>query len=136
MFERVYHPVHLWEEIPANMWGNVSNKKEFLAKAISLTGDHKAYGKYMRKVVQEWQYSCENALTDQNLNKRAWVGHAACAMALGCPEDITREAWKHLNKIQQERANAEADHAIKLWGISYAERKNIKLHTSMEVSLL
>lgn len=97
------------------MWGDVEDRKSFLEKAIEFTGDHKRYGRYMRKIVREWKYSCENALTDPMLNKRAWVGHAACARAIRCPEDITRKAWGFLTDEQRILANAEAERAIQIW---------------------
>lgn len=112
---RVYHPYHLWEEVAAGMWAEVDNKAEHLERAIKFTGDHLLYGKYMMKVVSEWRYSCENALTDPLLNKRAWVGHAATAMGIGCPEDITRQAWGYLTDEQRFLANQQADRAIKWW---------------------
>jgi hypothetical protein len=89
-FKRVYHPYWEWEEVPHNMWGTVENKKEWVQRAIEFTGNHNLYGSYMMRVIQEWPISCENALTDSSLNRRAWVGHAAVALALQCPEDIVR----------------------------------------------
>lgn len=120
-FKRVYHHYLDWEEIDSNMWGSVTNKQKYLEKAIEFTGDHKKYGRFMQKVVDTWKVSCENALTDYSLNRRAWVGHAACALALGCPESITREAWGKLTDEQQLLANKEADRAIKLWENNYFE---------------
>jgi hypothetical protein len=112
---RIYHPYTLWEEIAANMWGDVDDVRGYLERAIEFTGDHSLYGRYMERVVREWRYSCENALTDLHLNRRAWVGHAACAMALGCPEDITRRAWGYLTDEQRLLANEQAERAIRLW---------------------
>lgn len=112
---RVYHPFNIWEEVAHNMWGDVENAREALAEAIKFTGDHKRYGHYMMRVVREWPISCENALTDQNLNQKAWVGHAACALALRLPEDIVRKAWGHLTNEQRVLANKEADRAIREW---------------------
>jgi hypothetical protein len=54
-------------------------------------------------------------LTDISQNRRAWIGHAACCMAIKCPEYITRSAWGYLTKEQQDLANAEADRAIAWW---------------------
>lgn len=113
--KRIYHPIHKWEEIPANMWGDVTDREAYLARAIEFTGDHKRYGSFMRRVVSEWPFSCENALTDHALNKKAWIGHAACALALGCSEDITREAWGRLTDEQRLLANKEAARAIQIW---------------------
>lgn len=123
--KRVYHPWYEWEETKFNMWGTVENRKKWVASAIRFTSDHKRYGRFMMRVINEWPVSCENALTDPSLNQKAWVGHAACALALGCPEDVTREAWKHLTDEQQLLANKEAQHAIHTWKMRYAESKGL-----------
>lgn len=124
-FKRVYHPCWDWEELNANMWGSVSNRAAYLKKAIKFTGDHKKYGRFMMRVVSEWPISCENALTDYSLNRKAWVGHAACAMALGCPEDITRQAWSELTDEQRLLANREAERAIQHWERSYTKSNGL-----------
>ena len=124
-FERVYHPVDRWEEIPANMWGEATNPRLALEDAIAFTSDHALYGDWMMKVIQSWPSSCENALTDNSLNKRAWVGHAAVAMALNIPEDITRKAWSYLTDEQQLLANKAAERAICEWSLHYAKDRGI-----------
>lgn len=120
-FERVWHPFENWEETGFNMWGDVEDAKGFIEQAIAFTGDHKLYGEHMIRVTKEWPISCENALTDYSLNRKAWIGHAACALGIGCPEDITRKAWGFLTNEQQLLANTEADNAIRLWERGYAE---------------
>lgn len=125
-FKRVYHPFDKWEEVPHGMWSPVEDKKLWLEKAIVFTGNYKLYGSYMLRVISEWPISCENALTDNNLNKKAWVGHAACALGIGCPEHITREAWGYLTYEQQLLANKEADRAIWLWSNNYSKNKGIR----------
>lgn len=124
-FERVYHPYWMWEEVLHNMWGTVENTNKYLKKAIEFTSDHKKYGRFMMRVVHEWPYSCENALTDSQINRRAWIGHAAVALAFGCPEDITRKAWGHLTDEQRALANKEADNAIRYWEESYRPGQDI-----------
>jgi hypothetical protein len=116
------------------MWGDVPNRASALKEAISFTGDHKKYGRYMKRVVEEWPVSCENALTDYNLNQKAWIGHAACALALKIPEDITRLAWGHLSYEQRFLANKEAERYIKQWQRNY--RKDKGLHRSMGEQML
>jgi len=133
-FKRVYHPYELWEEIRFGMWDDVSEEKEWLEKAILFTGDHKLYGSFMMRVVSEWSVSCENALTDYNINRRAWVGHAACALDIGCPEHITRKAWRFLSYEQQYLANEEASRAIRTWENNYF--KSQQLRESLGGSLL
>jgi hypothetical protein len=120
-FKRVYHPACEWEELRFNMWGSVENKPRFLTKAIEFTGDASAYGDFMDKVVYEWPISCENALTDYSLNRKAWVGAAACALFYQIPEYIVREAWGYLTDEQRKLANRRAAIAIGDWEERYAK---------------
>ena len=104
------------------MWGKVKDRSNYLQRAIEFTGDWNLYGSYMMKVVNEWGYSCEHNLSDRSQNRKAWIGHAACALAFKCPEDIVRKAWGHLTEDQQRRANNMADRAIKEWEKRYAKK--------------
>lgn len=119
--DQIYHPYHLWEDYLAGMWRKVSKSEEddLLKKAIEFTGNHKIYGHWMMEVVKKWKYACEQNLTDFGQNRKAWVGHAACQMAINCPEYITRMAWGYLSKEQQDLANGVADEAIRFWERSY-----------------
>jgi hypothetical protein len=132
-FKRVYHDCRLWEEVPANMWGEATNPAQALEDAIAFTGDHRLYGEHMLRVIQEWPVSCENALTDYSLNRKAWVGHAAVALALNIPEDITRKAWGMLTDEQRLLANREAERAIQQWEDSYAKGKGLCGHLVLPV---
>jgi len=126
-FDRVWHNYYTWEEVKHNMWGQVSDRASMLVWAVQFTGDHERYGSFMQRVIREWPISCENALTDYALNQRAWIGHAAAALANGCPEDITREAWGHLNDEQRALANGQADRAILEWARRYGARRGVRV---------
>lgn len=119
LFDR-HHPFWLWEEVEHNMWGNVRDKSAWLQRAIEFTGDHALYGSWMFKVADQWKYSCEHHLTKLETNRNSWIGHAAVALAMQCPEDIVREAWGHLTQEQQDAANAQAAAAIRYWERKHA----------------
>lgn len=112
----VWHPWWAWEEIPANMWGDVTHRKTWLQIAIAFTGNAELYGEWMLKVAREWKHSCEHNLTKPG-DKRPWMGHAAVALAIGCPEDVVREAWGYLSQQQQDAANKKAAEAIEHWRV-------------------
>lgn len=131
---RIYVRYELWEEIAYNMWGYSKDKKGDLIKAIDFTSDYILYGSFMKKVINTFHYSCINALTDYSINRRAWLGHAAVALAMKIPEYITREAWKTLSDEQRFLANKQAERYINEWEFNY--RKNNGLYTNMEVALL
>jgi hypothetical protein len=115
--KRIFHPYWKWEEVKHNMWGTVPTRDLYLQKAIKFTGDHILYGSFMKRVVNEWKYSCEHNLSDMTQNRKAWLGHAACALALLCPEDIVRSAWGFLTRTQQSKANWQAEKKYKYLGI-------------------
>lgn len=115
--KRIYHPYHKWEEDKNGMWlspkkGEVEN---LLPQIIQFTSNHIEYGKAMIQVISSWKYSCEDKLTDVNLNRRAWLGHAACCHKFGWKESLVRMAWAQLSAKQQLLANQEADKAINIY---------------------
>lgn len=120
-FKQVYHHYTKLEEYRFGMWNTIlgQEREKLLIKAIEFTGNAKLYGKYMMQAIDKWPYSCEQNLTCQGMNKQAWIGHAACCIAIGCPEDITRLAWRMLAKQQQDEANTMADKAIAEWEKRY-----------------
>lgn len=124
MIKRVYHHFSKWEEHKAGMWRTITGeeKRALLDKAIEFTGNTELYGEWMLKVTVRWPFSCEHNLTCTDMNRQAWIGHAATCLAINCPEEITREAWHHLTQQQQDEANVKADEAIASWENAYKER--------------
>jgi hypothetical protein len=118
------------------MWGDIfsGTEKEWLEIATNFTSNHDLYGYWMDRVIRDWPVSCENALTDRYINKKAWIGHAAAARALFIPEYITRKAWRNLTDEQKYLANKRAERAIRTWQNMYIESK--KLCKNMEGALL
>jgi len=131
---RIYHPYWDWEEMGSGMWEGCTDANKMLKKAVEFTGDHKLYGRFMTRVIREWIVSCENSLTNYSINRKAWLGHAACAMAIGCPENITRQAWGMLDGNQQMLANREADRRIVIW--EQCQRENISVREHMDQQML
>lgn len=127
---RVWHPYWDWEDL--GMWESVPSgeRRQLVERAFKFTGDYKLYGRWMLKVVEKWPIACEHNLTDIQMNRRAWIGHAACHMATNCPEDVTREAWGLLTDEQRDLANNKADEAIAIWEKKY-ESQNFRLGRKM-----
>jgi hypothetical protein len=115
--KRIYHNYRRWEDFKNGMWRKVSREEheKLLPIAVEFTGDHEKYGAAMMEVIKRWKYSCEHNLTDSSLNKKAWVGHAACSYKLNLPEPVVRSAWKLLSEEQRIAANKKADIAIMTW---------------------
>lgn len=125
--KRIYHHYTLWEDYTNGMWRKVSKDEELsmLSIAIEFTGNHIKYGNAMMKVVDSWKYTMEHNLTDNTINKKAFVGHCAVCYELKIPEYITRNAWGYLHDFQKIMANKEAEKAIKYWFNKQNEIKNV-----------
>lgn len=126
--KRVWHHYKKWEDAANGMYRSIGGeeRKSMLEQAIEFTGNDGLYGKFMRMVVVEWPIACEHNLTALEINRKTWIGHAACCLATGIPEDITREAWGRLSSNQRKRANRQADLSIKQWENMYYWGKNAK----------
>lgn len=114
MIKRIYHHYDKWEEHKFGMWRHVEPEEErkYLDWAIGFTANTDLYGHWMMMVIKEWPYSCEHNLSNKSINRQAWIGHAACALAKKCPEYIVRLAWWQLTEEQRTEANKRADVAI------------------------
>jgi len=134
--KQVWHDVRHWEEVAHNMWGEVTDGRLALETAIAFTSDHKLYGSFMARVANEWPVSCENALTDPHLNHKAWIGHAAVALAHNIPEDITRKAWGFLTDEQKYLANKKAEREVAAWKMRYVQNHGLCESVGNEVLFL
>ena len=114
---RTWHPYWNWECYQHGMWKRVprDQERELILKAVAFTGDTELYGLWMMRAIEAFKVSCEHHLTDESLNKQAYIGHAACALAEGFPEYIVRKAWGLLTQEQRDKANRKADAALARW---------------------
>ena len=105
----------------------VETENELLYKAINFMRNTNEFGEYMLEVINKWTIACEQNLTNTSINRIAWIGQAACCLAIGCPEHITRKAWHYLEYETQRTADKKAEYAIKLWEIKQEEFKQLTL---------
>jgi hypothetical protein len=115
--ERIYHEWDKWECYEAGFFSSLikGNKQELTDLCISLYKNQEDFKFICNSIIKEWKYSCEHNLTNDSLNKIAWLGQSACAKKFGICSDISREAFNHLNVFEQGIANGIADNCIKEW---------------------
>lgn len=126
--KRIYHPWHKWECYKAGMYANIeipdgqNRYAEFLAD-ISL------FELSMRKVFKNWPYSCEQFLTNENINRIAWIGQTSMCIETGVPQKY-RGGFFILTKSQQANANAVAFRGLQWW--IHGHEKDRSIHRPME----
>lgn len=114
---RIYHPYDKWEDFKHGFYDNLSGKnKELLkAKVVELFTSASKTKKYMERVITEWPYSCEHNLTNESMNRVAYLGQSACCLYANIPSTITMEAWSEVPEENRKVANEIAERTIKKW---------------------
>lgn len=115
--KRIYHPYWLWEDYKAGFYDNLSgkDKQNKIDKVIEMFNSKELTEEYMTKVINEWKYSCEHNLTNESMNKIAYIGQAACCLYSNIPSTITMEAWGLLSKEVKERSNSISEEVLNTW---------------------
>lgn len=119
--KRVFAHYSTWEEAKAGMWRRpTGNERDYLiqkcAEFMSITSQFKSA---MLRAIDEWPISCEFNFTSRANNRQAWLGHAACCIAINCPEEPTRAAWWTLTQKQRDDADMAAAEVIDIWERRY-----------------
>jgi len=135
--KKIYHHYKKWEEYKKGMWvkPTIEEIQDLIPIIVEFTGNHLEYGKAMIEVIKSWKYSCEDKLTDIHINRRAWLGHAACCYKFGWKESLVRQAWKMLSNKQRILANEQADKVITIYLNYLIQKKQLnQLHIFDEES--
>lgn len=129
--KRVYHPFWLWEDFKCGFYDNISGdkKKELSKKVVEMFNSPEKTKYYMMKVINEWKYSCEHNLTNDSLNKIAYLGQGACCLYAGIPNSITMESWSLLTKEVQNESDRIAKEVLTIWE---NKNKNIQLCLNLD----
>jgi hypothetical protein len=142
---RIYHHYEKWEDYKAGFYDNISGKNKSLLvdKVIEMFSNYESTEIYMRKVINEWKYSCEHNLTNNGLNKIAYIGQAACCLYAGIPYQITMNAWNKVDIINRNLADKIAIKIIKEWEknqilkntLIHGKTKDIQMEYQMKFQL-
>lgn len=103
-----------WEDFQAGMYRITPerDKDKLVINAIGLLKNQNEFYHSMREMIDLWKVAARVNLTNNQQNKRAWLGAAACCFKYNVPEYLTRVAWNLLNKEDQDQANRTAEKII------------------------
>lgn len=120
---RVFHTWDKWECYPAGFYENkapgMSDDEAVLAYADFLR-DSERFRAAARRVLKEWPNSTEHYLTNENMNRLAWIGQAAMCIETGVPAGF-RTGFHRLSEAEQEKADAVALDVLNEWLVSVGE---------------
>jgi ParB-like chromosome segregation protein Spo0J len=114
---RFFHTYDEWECFKAGFYetkfeGKTDEEcKQMYADFLS---DDQKFRIALHSVISEWKNSCEHYLTNQAMNRIAWLGQASMCYATGVPSKYSA-GFYILSKDQQDKANRTALEFLNLW---------------------
>ena len=125
MFDELQHEdngriLHTWEKWECYKFGFYSEKpkdktiEEGEAIYTEFLADLDKFELALQSVINEWKFSCEHYLTNERMNRIAWLGQASVCYALGIPSSC-RGGFHRLNPEQQKAADLKALDYLNQW---------------------
>ena len=118
---RVYHTWDKWECFKAGFYaerpkGMTQDEGEEQYRAFLADSDR--FSTALNEVTQKWTFSCEHYLTNDRMNRIAWLGQASVACALGIPS-CCRGGYHRLTEEQKQAADALALEYLNRWLVAH-----------------
>lgn len=118
---RIFHTYEKWECAKAGFYESRSkenySKEEAEEKYSDFLKDLDLFEKALNKVINEWKYSCEHYLSNENMNRIAWLGQASACIELGLPS-CYRGGYNLLTEEEKKMADGLAFKYLNKWLIA------------------
>lgn len=122
---RLWHHWETWECVPAGLFRTTPpdgmDSDACRAAYSAFLRDTPRFEAALSRVLGEWPVSCEQFLSNEDMNRIAWLGQASMCIATGVPA-CYRAGFKLLTDGEQATANATAARALGAWLASAAHR--------------
>ena len=76
--------------------------------------DDQKFREALSKVISEWKNSCEHYLSNECMNRIAWLGQSAMCIETGVPAQF-RGGYNLLTEEQKKKADQAALDVLNLW---------------------
>lgn len=127
---RAWHPIRKWETVKAGLYAEVAphgmSADEARQAYADFLSDDARFRIALQRVLVEWPVACEQFLSNNSINRIAWLGQAAMCIETGVPCKY-RSGFSLLNSAQQGRANATANEALHQWVCTYSKSAQLLL---------
>ncbi len=118
---RVFHTWDKWECCRAGFYAEHPpegmTQDEGEEKYREFLADSSRFEDALKTITTEWKYSCEHYLTNERMNRIAWLGQASVAHALHIPSGC-RGGYHRLTEEQKQAADALALEYLNKWLIA------------------
>ena len=123
--DRIFHTFDKWECFKAGFYKTTIEGKtieEAENEYAFFLSNEKEFRKALEKIITEWKHSCEHYLTNNSMNRIAWLGQSSACYAKGLPA-IFRGGFNLLTEKQQKKANNIALEYLNKWLEKHGRKK-------------
>lgn len=118
--KQVFYHFSKWEDFKAGLYNSSCERfEEKVNLSVELLSSQEAFYTVAVEMFKKWPYSAEQNLTDNSINKNAWIGQASCCFNHQAPDYTTKEAWWKLDEETRAEANNTARKALRKWRSEY-----------------
>lgn len=137
---RIYHTWEKWECFPAGFYDNKApnnmTKEEAEKTYYAFLTDLSLFESILKKVIKKWKHSCEHYLTNENMNRIAWLGQACLAYKYNIPA-CYRGGYNQLSDIEKQKADELALKYLNRWlkrnGYKKLTKETVKSKTQANI---
>lgn len=116
--KRIFHEWEDWECFPAGFYNDKPPKgmeaSECEQEYRDFLADISRFEAALNRVITEWKNSCEHYLTNEKMNRIAWLGQASMCIETGIPSRFCG-GYNLLDDIQKEAADKKALEYLNKW---------------------
>lgn len=115
--KRIFHTWDKWECYLAGFYEDKHpelTKDECLQSYKEFLEDLNLFDMALIRVTLEWENSCEHYLTNEKMNRIAWLGQASACISLGIPSCF-RSGYFKMSKDSQRKADELALSHLNRW---------------------
>ena len=125
--KRIYHTWDEWECYPAGFYENGPKDKSMTDEECreqyrALLANIPLFRDALSRVMKEWPNSCEHYLSNERMNRVAWLGQAALCVTYGIPQRY-RGGYMLLSDEEKAAADNAALDALNDWLWSRGEEE-------------
>lgn len=115
---RIYHPWDKWECYTFGFWNTTCPDRMETKEGIKIYREFLSsipdFEAALKSVLNDWKFSCEHNLSNESMNRIAWLGQASVCHAHRIPS-FCRSGFSKLSEDEQEAANNMALKYLNIW---------------------
>lgn len=129
---RIFHTWDKWECYPAGFYESTlegKSHKECETIFKEILSDQDKFSKALEGLIKDWKNSCEHYLTNNSMNRIAWLGQAAVCYASGVPARYS-SAWFDISEKDRKKANETALKYLNKW-LENNDRNQVEMYEAL-----